>query len=582
MPDAERYDVFLSHNSEDRPLIKRLATCLERAGLRVWLDESDLIPGKTLQPQLANALNNSNAVAVFIGPSGLGLWQDREIQAAYQIHGKNDKVIPVLLPGAQIPLFEGMGLFLSLVVPIDFRGADDLCEHGAFQKLVATIREETSRSESEPASRLIDTPKKYDRRRRILHLVIWCVVILAVTTTGLVIRWKLESDSHAFAAEAEGYLNGKPGLSKDYHKALRSAVRAVDTYQTARAKEVLLHVLAPRRHIDYMHPHEIESANFSPDGEYILTVSKDKIARIWTVVKNFEPPFRLFYTPLHQFPPVELAKSAPLIKSALYSKDGSLVLTINERDTVQVWDARTGLMLPSQIKDNQVLTAAIRPDNRQIVTVGDRQVARVWEVMTGQMLFSFKHWGKVQYMEFSPDGQYLLTMGDETCLWDTGSYKLLRRLGEHNSFATFTSDGKSVITIAPHPDVQPAYAAQDVSSWNVETGAQSSTDKREREKVFLSRQYGGDINSDGRLTLMIDNGAAVLVDVDNKVQYEIQEEIYGRNMAPVINAKFSPDGRLLLIVLSGRLGRSVRLYECDVCGSFEKSLIRAKERLGSH
>ena len=39
MPDQFPYDVFLSHNSKDKPRVRRLAERLKAAGVRVWLDE---------------------------------------------------------------------------------------------------------------------------------------------------------------------------------------------------------------------------------------------------------------------------------------------------------------------------------------------------------------------------------------------------------------------------------------------------------------------------------------------------------------------------------------------------------------
>ena len=39
------------------------------------------------------------------------------------------------------------------------------------------------------------------------------------------------------------------------------------------------------------------------------------------------------------------------------------------------------------------------------------------------------------------------------------------------------------------------------------------------------------------------------------------------------------DNGLILIVFNGRFANSVRLYECDLCGSDEELLKRAKERL---
>lgn len=39
MADRFTYDVFLSHNSKDKPRVRALAEGLRAAGLRVWFDE---------------------------------------------------------------------------------------------------------------------------------------------------------------------------------------------------------------------------------------------------------------------------------------------------------------------------------------------------------------------------------------------------------------------------------------------------------------------------------------------------------------------------------------------------------------
>ena len=39
------YDVFLSHNSADKPKVRRLAQRLRKAGLTVWFDEWIIQPG---------------------------------------------------------------------------------------------------------------------------------------------------------------------------------------------------------------------------------------------------------------------------------------------------------------------------------------------------------------------------------------------------------------------------------------------------------------------------------------------------------------------------------------------------------
>ena len=45
MTETFSYDVFLSHNSKDKPRVRELAEGLRNAGLRVWFDEWVIKPG---------------------------------------------------------------------------------------------------------------------------------------------------------------------------------------------------------------------------------------------------------------------------------------------------------------------------------------------------------------------------------------------------------------------------------------------------------------------------------------------------------------------------------------------------------
>jgi hypothetical protein len=44
-PTDDGFDVFLSHNSRDKPAVERIAVKLQRAGLQPWLDRWHLTPG---------------------------------------------------------------------------------------------------------------------------------------------------------------------------------------------------------------------------------------------------------------------------------------------------------------------------------------------------------------------------------------------------------------------------------------------------------------------------------------------------------------------------------------------------------
>jgi hypothetical protein len=104
MPPLEpkRYDAFLSYNSNDRDVVLEIAGRLRDSGLKLYLEVSELLPGREFQPSLAGALIESQTCVTFLGPNGLGPWQDQEIQAAIdrRVRDKDFHVIPVLLPGA--------------------------------------------------------------------------------------------------------------------------------------------------------------------------------------------------------------------------------------------------------------------------------------------------------------------------------------------------------------------------------------------------------------------------------------------------------------------------------------------------
>jgi len=70
--DGRRFDVFLSHNSLDKPIVERIAEKLKRARLEPWLDAWNLIPGTDWQRGLADGLAASRSCAVFVGRADLG------------------------------------------------------------------------------------------------------------------------------------------------------------------------------------------------------------------------------------------------------------------------------------------------------------------------------------------------------------------------------------------------------------------------------------------------------------------------------------------------------------------------------
>ena len=101
----EVFDIFLSHNRADKPAVEDIAHKLKNAWVEPWLDKWYLVPGKTFQLGLANALRSCPTCAVFIGPTGVGDWAREEILVAQDRAAKESgyRLIPILLPGVPDP-----------------------------------------------------------------------------------------------------------------------------------------------------------------------------------------------------------------------------------------------------------------------------------------------------------------------------------------------------------------------------------------------------------------------------------------------------------------------------------------------
>jgi hypothetical protein len=94
--------VFLCHNSEDKPAVRDIAQKLYEKNIKPWLDEDEIRPGTSWQTALGQQIARIKSAAVFVGESGLGPWQNQEIQALLgQFVKRECPVIPVVLPSAK-------------------------------------------------------------------------------------------------------------------------------------------------------------------------------------------------------------------------------------------------------------------------------------------------------------------------------------------------------------------------------------------------------------------------------------------------------------------------------------------------
>jgi predicted NACHT family NTPase len=114
------YDVFLCYNSEDEDLIWDVYDRLKDQGLCPWIDKEDSVPGRVWYEDWKEVIEQIGAVAVFVGDSGLGPWQRREVGAFLKQSVRRElPVVPVLLSNA--PSEPDLSLFLDDCNWVDFR-----------------------------------------------------------------------------------------------------------------------------------------------------------------------------------------------------------------------------------------------------------------------------------------------------------------------------------------------------------------------------------------------------------------------------------------------------------------------------
>lgn len=219
------------------------------------------------------------------------------------------------------------------------------------------------------------------------------------------------------------------------------------------------------------HERDVNCAYFSPDNHRVVTASKDHTARIWDA-RTGQP----------LTPPLRHAES---VIAALFSPEGDRVVTASADNTARVWDARTGQPTsPPMAHASHVYRAEFSPDGRWIATASADHTARVWDAATGQPITPpLQHTDGVATSRFSPDGQSVLTASaDRTArVWKARTGEPITKPLRHEGYvlsAVFSPDGRWVIT---------AGADGLITVWDARTGERLRPPLRHTAEVVLAR-----------------------------------------------------------------------------------------------
>lgn len=105
-------DAFISHSSEDSGLAVRIEELLDRNGLEVWLDHSDLRLGVLLRNELQSEIKKSRTlVLLWSAPASTSRWVAAEVIMAFHL---DRFIIPCILDDTPVPEFLRNTAFLDV------------------------------------------------------------------------------------------------------------------------------------------------------------------------------------------------------------------------------------------------------------------------------------------------------------------------------------------------------------------------------------------------------------------------------------------------------------------------------------
>ncbi|MBO1057757.1 MAG: TIR domain-containing protein [Dolichospermum sp. JUN01] len=154
-------NVFLCHNSEDKPEVEKIRTELLQREIDAWLDKYDFEPFRLWQDQLEEIIGQIEAAAIFIGSSGVGHWADIEMKGfLVEFVKRKLRMGLVILPSCKYSLTEleeKTPRFLRGFHWVDFRQQDP----DPMKQLIWGIT--GIRPESQPSQTVVQTQQPLER-----------------------------------------------------------------------------------------------------------------------------------------------------------------------------------------------------------------------------------------------------------------------------------------------------------------------------------------------------------------------------------------------------------------------------------
>jgi small GTP-binding protein len=452
------YDVFLSHHSSDKPRVRKLASALKEAGLRVWLDEWEIKAGDDIRLAIERGLERSRCLVLCITAQAIASkWVATERSTVLFRDPVNTerRFIPLLFSDCELPDT------LRRYRLIDFRkGKSEALEEliSVAQPPQTSVRPEVPASPASPVSDLTQAEARESEHGSDREVEPKPEIPAGFTLLRVLERHPDHVHSIAWAPSGEL-------LAASYNTKGAGAVRL---WKMGAEGKALTLPRAAGMTLDL---------TWSPDSTKLLVVYLGEPPKLWNVARRrfirtgiaLEDPVVASWSPsgdlvaigtqhdtLHLFRAADWTQAGVLsghsaaIKCVAWSADGTALASGALDHQIILWDVTKG-RIRSRLKGHsgQVNAVVWTGDGQQVVSASEDKTIRVWNSLTSERRVLEGHAESVSSLSLSADGNLLAShAAGATFIWETQTWDAVAQLHQDSDTCLFTR-----VAFAPHADL---------------------------------------------------------------------------------------------------------------------------------